>query len=140
MTHTLETLLPLLDTPEGLERLRILTAEADGWTDVAFRKHPDSNKLCNDEPDYLWFGVNPEKTGIKKLADYTTSLDAIFAAEERLGLHNPNNGAVRQLWYGNARRLLDCSNIEKSEEFELAFLSPAQRSIAFILTAQSIKK
>lgn len=115
-----------------LEKLRILAAEADGWTEIAYRRHPEENKLYNDEPDYLWFGVNPEKTGVRKLADYTTSLDAIFSAEERLGIHG---GKLQGVWCCVVEQLLGFLGISDCRT-SFAFLTPAIRTAAFIETAE----
>lgn len=134
--NTPKSLLALAESPEGQEQVRIIAGEIDGWTQIAFRKHPESNKICNDEPDELWFGINPEKTGVRKLAEYTTSLDAIFAAEKRLGLHDFNNYDMRVFWYHQADHLSQLQTGIQLESHDMAFVSILDRCICFILTAQ----
>lgn len=136
MKHTLETLLPLLDTPEGLEKLRILTAEADGW------RFKDVEVLLGDIADTPiwetgWISDHEGYVGNGNgLPNYTTSLDAIFAAEERLGL--PGDDSIRHIWQDYTEDMLrTITGMYASHQ--LAFLTAAQRCILFILTAQAVR-
>lgn len=129
MTHTLETLLPLLESNEGLERLRILAAEADGWI-LHYSAEWDS---AHDE-----WSKDGEFKYPNMLPNYTTSLDAIFAAEERLGLHDRDN--KRNRWLSFVEKMQRLQGVTDSYRAMVPFLTAAQRCIPFIITAQRIKK
>lgn len=119
--HTLESLLTLTKSPEGLEQLRIIAAQFDGWTDLKWRGVEESRSL---------YGKPILRPGGIIVPNYHTSLDAIFAAEERLGLHK--QGFLQNFWIEQAGRMIG----KVWWENQVAFLTPAQRTIIFILTAQ----
>lgn len=129
MTHTLETLLPLLDkdgnpiNQEASDKLRVWAAELDGLTKGYINGHSPKDCLllggfhscfCQDFPRY------------------PTSLDAIYAAEKRAGIHDPANRDLRHFWIEQAGRMIGKTWWENY----IAFLTPAQRTVTFILTLQ----
>jgi len=135
MNHTLETLLPLPDSPEGLGKLRILTAEADGLIryDESYSYPRSSNGICKrivwkrkDETIY---------TSDNLLPRYTTSLDAIFAAEERLECHDVTTQAS-SAWKKYVYDI--CIYLDIPAVTSLT-LTPSYRCIPYILTAQEIR-
>lgn len=142
MNHTPESLLALKESPEGLEQLRIIAAQFDGWINVGWQPRNCFDKstdiqLGNDKD---WWR-HPEEKEVcmeRDLPLYPTSLDAIFAAEERLGLHDESNMELRAIWESFADAvILHCTqNAFKPESHELAFLPPPLRLIPFILAAQ----
>lgn len=129
--HTLETLLPLLDSPEGLEKLRILAAEADGV--------PLHYKLEGQESYNKWM-MDGVCFFLKDFPHYPTSLDAIFAAEERLGLHDPKNRRLRNYWENMFFDLLREIQERTADFTDIYFASPAIRTAVFIPTAQYKKE
>lgn len=122
MNHTPESLLALTKSPEGLEELRIIAAHADKMRCVMdSRKY---EKGITAFPAGYGSDLNDPQYRIE-VPNYPTSLDAIFAAEERLGLHDEANRKLRAFWYVNA-----------SKYFDPVWADPAQRTVIFILTAQ----
>lgn len=127
MTHTIESLCALIGpdgnpvSNEAGDKLRIWTAEADGW------RHEGS---VNGEiwmwPPYFGDSCPPPP--------YTTSLDAIFAAEERAGIHKLR--CLRGIWFVSANQILKNSLGTMKSTVDFAFFTPAQRCIPFILTRQ----
>ena len=149
MKHTLETLLPLLDSPEGLEKLRILTAEADGWSRKANKwgqpviLTPKGNELWHyDDRGNSYGPATTWNCSITKarLPNYPTSLDAIFAAEERIGLHNKEIWDCQDTWFGYAEDVYHALDGDFPDPWEHAFMTPARRCIPYILTAQEIRE
>lgn len=126
--HTLSSLLALSTSPSGLEQLRILAAEADGYTKV----------------DATWCWIPPEGIGdlpyMVKTPDYPASLDAIFAAEARFGIHDRSKHDLVGAWTGYAKMLLHLIYGHATFGVDLAFLTPVQRTILFILTAQELNQ
>jgi len=123
MNHTPESLLALTKSPEGLYELRYQAALADGYFEVERR----GTKIV---------GVNPRLLKREHVPFYPTSLDAIFAAEERLGLHKLcKHDALYQKWEEFADDLI-CQFTDFISAAEFAFLPPPLRLIVYILTAQ----
>lgn len=84
-----------------------------------------------------------EIPGQRHLPHYSTSLDAIFAAEERLGLHDFNNGHLRCYWLNRlSDALISSTDLPDRIDVTAACLSasPVVRTGAFILAAQYKKK
>lgn len=145
MNHTPESLLALTKSPEGLEKLNIIG-------NVFAGTHTVQSKVINDgelwdvydsegrisQFTWLFCGIKKVSTDLQgiPLAPFTTSLDAIFAAEERLGLHDPENYEMRVFWYHQADRLSSLQSGMQLESHDVAFESKIDRCIAFILTAQ----
>lgn len=128
--QTLETLLSLLDSKGNpkdqvsFELLKGQAAIADLW-----------DNIC--EHGVWWESEHfPNALSFEDLPDYPTSLDAIFAAEERLGLHDVNNTKLRCVWGLYAEEFYQLTTKMFIENTGYAFISPAIRTAAFILTAQ----
>lgn len=124
MNHTPETLLALTKSPDGLEQLRIIAAYADeGWFQPESMRHYPSSKTWHKRGhgDKYFCGSG--------IPEYTTSLDAIFAAEDRLRIHDVHS-RLNSEWKKHLTRV--------SEITDIGFLSftPPLRLIIFILTAQ----
>lgn len=122
--HTPESLLALTKSPEGLEQMQEAAALYDGFTELE-RYKPASGCLTG------------MKNGAKELVPfYPTSLDAIFAAEERFGLHD--EAAFYDLckvWASFADALIyRVYDVVAPHYF--AFLPPPLRLIVYTLTAQ----
>lgn len=154
--HTPESLLALTKSPEELEQLRIIAAELDGWTREANKwgqiviLTPDGDELWHYDSRGNSYG--PATTWDSKITkarvpNYPTSLDAIFAAEERLGLHsktpdpelNYEPWEIKQVWMNHVAGLLGYGcfvSLSSMDPAALAFLPPLLRLIPFILTAQ----
>lgn len=115
MKHTPESLLALTKSPDGLEQLRIIAAEADG-----FNKCPCGKKFCVWRNDGDGSFITP---------NYPYSLDAIFAAEDRLRIHDVHS-QLNSEWKKHLTHISEITGI--------GFLSftPPLRLIPFILTAQ----
>jgi len=133
MNHTTESLLALTKSPEGLEQLRIIAAKFDKWW--------QAGQVSSDElgHHYPWFRDGDPVEGVSDasfLPNYPTSLDAIFAAEERLGLHDLANTELRRQWEQYAALIVFSKNGLQFKSVDLAFLPPPLRLIPFILTAQ----
>jgi len=137
MTHTLETLLPLLDkdgnpiNQEAFDKLRVWAAELDGWKwnaecDLGGKAFPEC--WTHDEFNMVFHDY--------ELPNYPTSLDAIYAAEKRAGLHDVNNIELRRQWEQFAALILFSEYGTGFKSVMLAFLTPAQRAVIFILTLQ----
>lgn len=120
--HTPESLLALTKSLEGLEQLRIIAAPYDNWI----------------KDDDGWWECVPEMVGFRlnNPPNYPTSLDAIFAAEERLGLHDLANTKLRRQWEEYAVIVAFSQNVLQFKAIDLAFIPPPLRLIPFILTAQ----
>jgi len=114
MNHTPESLLALTKSPEGLEQLRIIAAQFDGFTRSKYMGADD------------W---RQGKTWVQSPPNYPTSLDAIFAAEDRLRIHDVHS-QLNSEWKKHLTRVSEITGI--------GFLSftPPLRLIPFILTAQ----
>lgn len=121
--HTPESLLALTKSPEGLYELRYQAALADGYFEVERR----GTKIV---------GVNPCLLKREHVPFYTTSLDAIFAAEERLGLHDPDAFGFREVWLRFAAFTIREDRGQCLTTNSVSFLPPPLRLIPFILTAQ----
>lgn len=139
MKHTLETLPPLLDTPEGLW---VATATADNWTKLQFITYHGKAILIGSHPDSTEDDMNfpnnlpMDEEWLAAVPNYTASLDAIFAAEARLGL--PGDDSIRHIWQDYTEDMLrTITGMYASHQ--LAFLTAAQRCISFILTAQEVR-
>lgn len=128
MNHTPESLLALKESPEGLEQLRIIAAEFDGWELHWKGDHGLESEWVKESNNVRSFLYESD------LPNYPTSLDAIFAAEERLGLHDKQRLKIVWLSYAKATFGYLGRCFPTYEDF--AFLPPPIRLIPFILTAQ----
>lgn len=138
MTHTIESLCALIGpdgkpvSDEAGKKLRIWTAEADEWKEIKRR----SRNLNINENGVCLRGTRDsgsEKT-YEFIPEYTTSLDAIFAAEERAGIHN-GSLLVKHIWKYFAQAAKIAVGIFEPE-YTLSFLTPTLRLVPFILTQQ----
>lgn len=143
--HTPESLLALTKSPEGLGQLRIIAAKLDGWYHVQSKDlkfpsvYPEGAWRHPDRGTWLFQMDCKVDGGIPR---YPTSLDAIFAAEERLGLHDRDNKDMRKKWHNLLHYVVELTLIGNVyttpgvEVADIAFLPPPLRLIPFILTAQ----
>jgi hypothetical protein len=139
--HTPESLLALTKSPEGLTKLNIIGNVFAG-THTVQSKFIDDGELwdvfdsdgCISQFTWLFCGIKKVSRDLQgvPLAPLTTSLGAIFAAEERLGLHDPDDITLQKEWIAFALYVGLISNLK----MPLVFLPPPLRLIPFILTAQ----
>lgn len=130
--HTPESLLALTKSPEGLEQMRIIAAKLDGWYHVQSKDlkfpsvYPEGAWRHPDRGTWLFQMDCKVDGGIPR---YPTSLDAIFAAEDRLRIHDVHS-QLNSEWKKHLTRVSEITGI--------GFLSftPPLRLIPFILTAQ----
>lgn len=138
--HTPESLLALTKSPEGLEQLRIIAAELDG-EDPSYQCEyhgtvPDDR--VSDGMKCPWCRSYVER----ECPNYPTSLDTIFAAEERLGLHDRSNKNLRLKWFDLLQYTAELTLVgnvyttPRIEVTDLVALPPCLRLIPLILTAQ----
>lgn len=139
--HTPESLLALTKSPEGLEQLWVAAAIFDKWTKLEFLSYHKKRILVGSHPDSLDSDKNfpnssrMDEEWLAPVPPFPTSLDAIFAAEERLGLHDNKNEDLRSEWRFFMRKMFaDLHRCNLSTE--IALLPPPIRLIPFILTAQ----
>lgn len=142
MTHTLETLLPLLDkdgnpiNQEASDKLRVWAAELDGLTrhDESYPYPKSSNGICKR---IVWKRDGEVVyTSDDDLPNYPTSLDAIYAAEKRAGLHDSKE--LQNSWECFADDLFMQNKYQPDSPSGtfFALLTPAQRTVILILTLQ----
>lgn len=140
MNHTPESLLALTKSPEGLEQLRIIAAEFDGFKWSAWNPVMGGNGCCYLDREGIFTEEEIELPRCENFDDdipnYPTSLDAIFAAEERLGLHDRNNHELLGSWYAFTKALMIAIYGSVYHQSDITFLPPRLRLIPFILTAQ----
>jgi len=133
MTHTLETLLPLLDkdgnpiNQEASDKLQVWAAELDGWRLVKGDKSFKTPDLW--VKDNVWYQL-------EDAPHYPTSLDAIYAAEKRAGLHDDEEYDLQEKWFRFADTLFHRLTSRFLNYRDVAFLTPAQRTVILILTLQ----
>lgn len=144
--HTLESLTALEDTPDGYEQMRIIAAGFDG---MVLHPNPYGSKLYWHRDGEVYAVTLTGKDhyhGVKFLPDYPASIDAVFAAEERIGLHAPlcaSNAQIFAEWNFNAVKLLRICRSDASIPFgttDICFLKAFYRCILFILTAQHLQE
>jgi hypothetical protein len=127
MKHTLESLLELSKTPEGIQQIRIMVAELDGWTECILEKD-----------GYAW-GVNPnlidnECGGWMSIPKYPEDLNAVHEVEEKI----PSSQVGFYAMY--LVRVVGPKVIPAGEDFKMSEMcwhaTALQRCIALILTLQ----
>lgn len=131
--HTPESLLALKESPEGLEQMRIIAAEFDGFKWSAWNPVMGGNGCCYLDREGIFTEEEIELPRCENfdndIPNYPTSLDAIFAAEDRLRIHDVHS-QLNSEWKKHLTRVSEITGI--------GFLSftPPLRLIPFILTAQ----
>lgn len=132
----------LTTTAEGLEKLRILAAEADGWKEI---KRCSRNLNINEKGICL---RGTRDSGSERTYEfiplYSEDANALHAAEQRLGLHDRANVALRVKWVGALHDLMalqpDCpvNNVGSPVVPDIdKLLAPITiRCAAFVLAAE----
>lgn len=132
----LKDILPILDDPEAL---RIAAAEADGWVRIPW----EDLTTVREALETKTYCPSTKARYCGWLPYYHQDVNSVIKAEERLGLHDRTNLALRVRWVNFLHELIEtlpdtpknkCGSPVVSDIDKL-LAPPKIRCAAFILTA-----
>lgn len=141
------TIKEALDLQSDPEQMRIRAVEADGWKlaeGITYEGKPvwrrEDEFAARDARHY-------PLTQVAQLPLYPTSFDALYTAEERLGIHNRANLEMRVFWINTLHKILeDQPDSPKNNQgrplvsdIDKMTCRPELRCLAFIMTAEKFR-
>ena len=129
MKHTLESLLELSKTPEGIQQIRIMVAELDGWK----RENPLRDEWLRPSRSHIP-QFHSSWAEFDSLPNYPEDLNAVHGAGNIT--HAEWEAFTTHMYSTVTGQKLDRDRINLFEACMLSNTTALQRCIALILTQQ----